>query len=131
MASRGGYYGGSTLIRPGSDWFSYRKPRPAKRMAENVPSDPNKLTKAQKKAQKKAVHAARLQQQGLKKTKRLAAVMTDEQLAERASEMEAKTAERLAKRLANAEEHRRKAAVKMAKVEIVRITRRKIAPPTQ
>ena len=53
---RGGYLGGSTIIRPGSDWFSYRNPKKKKkksanRSAANADASEKQMAKAQAKLQ--------------------------------------------------------------------------------
>ena len=65
---KGGYHGGSTLVKPGSDWFSYKEPRApetpeqreerkrkkAERKAKLLASDPAAQKKAEEKALKEA-----------------------------------------------------------------------------
>jgi hypothetical protein len=53
---RGGYRGGSTILRPGSDWFSKPKPpknkkKSANRSEANADASQKQMTKAQSKLQ--------------------------------------------------------------------------------
>lgn len=80
---KGGYHGGSTLLKPGSDWFSYRQPKApetpeqieerrrkkAEQKAKALASDPDAQRKAAEKAAQKAANKEAARQKRLEKEK--------------------------------------------------------------
>lgn len=70
---RGGYNGGSTIIRPGSDWFAKDKPKRAPRRlteAEKIELDRRNAAKQAKEAAKQAAKQMADQARALAKAER-------------------------------------------------------------
>lgn len=125
MASRGGYLGGSTVIGPGSGWFSRSRSVP-----KHDPAAAER--KAERKAAKRRVAA---------KAKALRRAAKIDELARKIEVMSAEAQERRAVaekpsrkpyapwRPELAEMYRERAAKKMASIEVVRVRRKAIVKP--